>query len=285
MIPASYLEQIRKAFPSLDVSNAIYNQDGLVNDVVIIQNKVFRFVKEEWGLPLLEQELKVLEILKDRLSLSIPQPTRLSETCIVYDYISGEAFTWQVFERQNAQTRESLLQQYALLLKDLHTTPLELVEHAGIGDSDTNRDQEDWLELYTHLQAEVYPHLMRHQGDYVDGVFAPIVSGKLMMNYTPALVNGDFSPYHLLFSPTLKRLSGVIDFGTVGLGDPAVDVTTSLYNYGEHFVQQLLPYHSELEQYLERARFWKSTLELQWTLAAVRTNKPFWYVAHIGANK
>lgn len=126
---------------------------------------------------------------------------------------------------------------------------------------------------------------MRHQRDYVDSVLAPIVNGNLMMNYTPALVNGDFSPYHVLFSPTLKRLSGVIDFGTVGLGDPAVDVTTSLYNYGEHFVKRLLPYYPELEQYLERARFWKSTLELQWVLATVRTNKPFWYVAHIGANK
>jgi hypothetical protein len=48
MIPHNYLAAILEAFPTLELKDAIYNQDGLVNDVVIIQDKVFRFVKEAW---------------------------------------------------------------------------------------------------------------------------------------------------------------------------------------------------------------------------------------------
>jgi aminoglycoside 2''-phosphotransferase len=283
MIPREYSQQIRQAFPFLDLSNTVYNQDGLVNDVVIVDSKVFRFVKHDWGLPLLEQELKVLELLKDRLELPIPHPIRLSPTCVTYEYIPGEAFTHLVFQQQDASTQEHLIQQFALLLEQLHTTPLELVHDAGIGPSDTNRDRNVWLTLYADVQAKVHPHLMRHQRDYVDSVFAPIVENTLSLSYQARLVNGDFTPYHVLFDAKAKRLAGVIDFGTVGLGDPAVDVATSLYNYGEPFLERLFSYYPDLANYLERARFWAKTLELQWVLAAIRTNHPFWYVAHIGA--
>ena len=45
-----YLAHIKQAFPDLEIKQVSENNEGLVNDVVIVNgNRVFRFPKHDWA--------------------------------------------------------------------------------------------------------------------------------------------------------------------------------------------------------------------------------------------
>ncbi|MEZ4583991.1 MAG: phosphotransferase [Caldilineaceae bacterium] len=53
------------------------------------------------------------------------------------------------------------------------------------------------------------------------------------------LINGDIGPYHVLCDRDARLITGIIDFGTAGLGDPAVDLPCLLNSYGESFLRRM----------------------------------------------
>ncbi|MGG6652107.1 UNVERIFIED_CONTAM: phosphotransferase, partial [Salmonella enterica subsp. enterica serovar Weltevreden] len=73
----------------------------------------------------------------------------------------------------------------------------------------------------------------------------------------------------------------IIDFGTAGLGDPALDLAVLLGNYGDTLVAEGLPAYPRRAEHLDRARFWVGTLEWQWALAGLGGRTEF-AVAHLG---
>lgn len=71
-------------------------------------------------------------------------------------------------------------------------------------------------------------------------------------------------------------MTGIIDFGSSGLDDPAVDLAALLgpFSYGEAFLRRLArtcPVTSEL---VERAKFYASTFPLQDAVTESRTTTP-----------
>ena len=74
-------------------------------------------------------------------------------------------------------------------------------------------------------------------------------------------------------------MSGIIDFGTAGLGDPASDMAVLLSNYGESMVRAIYP---GLTHLMDRARFIAGTAMLQWALAGVQNQDTEMLLAHIG---
>jgi aminoglycoside 2''-phosphotransferase len=66
-------------------------------------------------------------------------------------------------------------------------------------------------------------------------------------------------------------MTGVIDFGSATLGDPANDVA-ALLTYGEPFVRQGLASYPAMEAMLPRARFYLRTFPLQDALYGVEHN-------------
>ena len=61
-------------FPDLVIDSVERNQDGLVNDILIINGElVFRFPKNDiWARALLGQEVKMLGLLRGYLDIQIP---------------------------------------------------------------------------------------------------------------------------------------------------------------------------------------------------------------------
>ena len=60
-----------------------------------------------------------------------------------------------------------------------------------------------------------------------------------LWRYDACLIHGDFGTANLLFAE--GRISGVIDFGFCGSGDPAQDLGALLASYGEAFVARADP--------------------------------------------
>jgi len=85
-----------------------------------------------------------------------------------------------------------------------------------------------------------------------------------------------------LCDPAVGRLTGVIDFGTAGQGDPATDLGGLVQIYGEPFVRRMLAVYPEAEALLPRARFYAEAIELQWVMRGLTSGEPFWFTAHLG---
>lgn len=165
----------------------------------------------------------------------------------------------------------------------MHDIPLETLRAAGIPAPDANRIQDDWLRLYAGVREYLYPLLYRHQREWTEELFTPLLSGVLRLEGPHALIHGDWAVYHLLHHPRSQRLSAVIDFGTAGLGHLATDLAALLHQYGEILTRQAA--YPDLEHLLPYARFWAATLELQWALAGVKPGDKGSAVTHLGAAK
>ena len=78
-------------------------------------------------------------------------------------------------------------------------------------------------------------------------------------------------------------MSGVIDFGVAGVGDPANDLACLIQYYSESFVNLFQVWYPEMDgRMMRRARFYAQAIELQWMLNGLRSGEKFWFAAHIG---
>ncbi|QMS88256.1 phosphotransferase [Nostoc edaphicum CCNP1411] len=282
-IPSSYLEKIRAVYPNISLDHLDFNQDGMVNDVVIVNHElVCRFAKDDWGKQVLSHEAKVLEVVQKYVELRVPHFEHLEEGFACYRFIKGEPLSRNTLLKLSEASQLHIIAQLARFHQQLHSIPYEVLVNAGVSSSDAERSREDWLQLYEQVQETLFPHLWRHQQTWIHEHFAPVITGELDLNYTRVLIDGDKPVYHILFDPISESISGLIDFGTAGLGDAACDIAVQLGNYGESIVRRMESDYPMLPDVIDRARFWVGTLELQWALAGVKFNHISLSLAHIG---
>lgn len=277
--PRYYLGRIREIRPEIEFKSVEFNNDGLVNDVVMINGKlIFRFAKDEAGVRALDAELRVLNAVRQRTRLPVPEPFYTAVDMIAYPFLPGESLTRAALAGLAESDRKAVAEQLAGFLYDLHHTPLD--ENLPRTAAPVRRS--DWDAIYAQVKEHVYPLLMKHQREWAEDVFTRMFADEAGFDYTPCLIHGDLGCYHILFDPGSRRLSGVIDFGVAGVGDPANDLACLIQYYGESFVRRFAPVYPLDERLMNRARFYARGLELQWLLNGLRSGEPFWFAAHIG---
>lgn len=255
----------------------------MVNDVVIVNHElVCRFAKDDWGKQVLSHEAKVLEVVQKYVTLRVPHFQHLEQGFATYRLIKGEPLSRNILLKLSEASQARIISQLARFHQQLHSIPNEVLVNTEVSSSGAERSREDWLQLYEQVKETLFPHLWRHQQTWIHEHFAPVITGELDLSYTPVLIDCDKPVYHILFDPISESISGLIDFGTAGLGDPACDIAVQLSNYGESIVQRMESGYPMLPDLIDRARFWVGTLELQWALAGIKFNHTSLSLAHIG---
>jgi aminoglycoside 2''-phosphotransferase len=278
-----FRNRIQECFPDLSISQVQVNSEGLVNDIIVVNHaRVFRFPKEEWAKEDQKREVKVLELVREVVDIPVPVFDRVEDDFVSYELIPGDPLMRDDILRLTEGEQERLAEQMARFLCQLHSVPMEELQAREIPLSVTVRSRGDWLKLYEDVQREVFPLLMAHAKEWVHDHFSPILANENFMDCQLTLINGDLGPYHILYDRKGKRMTGVIDFGTAGLGDPACDVSILINNYGESFVRRVSQHYPAIGSMIERARFWAGTVELQWVLGGIRTGDLSWFTVHIG---
>jgi aminoglycoside 2''-phosphotransferase len=281
---AAHLNRIRQRFPEMAFSEIQIDTDGVNNYVLILNNeRVFRFPKNEQASKSLEKEAAVLRLLQPRSNLAIPNFDICEEDFVSYPLIAGRALLMEDLQTLPSARQDLLAEQLANFLRQMHTTPLHEVQAAGIGESDVARRPVAWLRLYQEIQRELYPLMLTHIRQWVERLFAPLLADTAWMTGETALINGDIGPYHILYDEARQTINGIIDFGTAGLGDPAHDYAVLLYHYGESFLHRMARFDSRITACLERARFLAAVTELQWALAGIRSKDPSWFLLHFSS--
>ena len=70
----------------------------------------------------------------------------------------------------------------------------------------------------------------------------------------------------------MLKISGIIDFGSSGLGDPAYDFAGILSSYGEDFFSRVISLYPNGEEISKLVKFYKSTFALQEALHGIENN-------------
>jgi aminoglycoside 2''-phosphotransferase len=284
-IPEQYLEKIRIAYPNLSQEQLEFNQDGMNNDVVIVnQQLVCRFPKTDWAKEDLVKEVKILQVTQRFIDLPIPRLDRVEDDFVSYPFIRGEPLSRHQLLRLDALAQEKVIEQLGQFYQQLHSIPGDVIAASSIASSIAERSREEMLDLYEQVQQILFPHLWKHQRTWIHEHFEPLVSGSLHLDASAVLIHGDLGCYHILFDPDRQVLSGIIDFGTAGMGDPAIDLASLLDNHGEGVLKQMSKYYSGVEGLIDRARFRAGVVWLQWALMGVQHKDTELLLAHIGSS-
>jgi aminoglycoside 2''-phosphotransferase len=282
---APYVAQIRADFPTLEIASARLNRDGVVNDVVIVNDEfVFRFAKSEEGRALLAHEAQVLSVIGRHVSAPVPQFTHRTATYGHYRLVPGTPLYRHLLLRSALHVQEQLACDLANFLAQLHAVPLdEMPTHPRSGSQLAASRRTIYEQRLAALEQDVFPLLWADQKAWIYDLYAPVLEDKVDLDsYTPRLIHRDLASYHILHNPQSGRLAGVIDFGMAGLGDPASDWACLINTYGESFVRRMHATYQLEQATLDRARFLAGSLELEWALIGVQDKDSSMLLVHIG---
>lgn len=221
--PELALELVREQFPGLGRTIQPFGS-GWDNTAYLIDGDVvFRFPRREMAVPFIAREAHVLPALAPRLPLPIPVPRwvgtptdRFRWPFVGYRRITGRTTDEAVLSSDESRAAAPVLAEF---LRVLHAIPLEgldlpgdelartdfvrrgplLMERLqGLESAGLIADRQPWIRLFEGHRSEPPPH--------------------------PVLVHGDLYERHVLVDDA-NRISGVIDWGDVHAGDPALDLS------------------------------------------------------------
>jgi aminoglycoside 2''-phosphotransferase len=274
-----YLERIRRYFPDLRVDQVQSNDDGLMNDVLIVnQERIFRLAKDQqWIRDCLQQEARILSLVRQYVTMPVPAFDVHDVDCVSYRLLPGQGLSRHDLLCQPESAQDALADQLAIFMRELHSIPQEALEQHAIPATNASQTREEYLEFLEDLEREVLPLASSQVCRILRQHFEPLLQGWLDLSHTPALIHGDLGQRHILFDPGLGCITGVLDFGVAGIGDPAHDFGVLLNCYGESFVRRMAQFTPEIEELIDRARFMSGIAEPSWVLRGLRSKDPLWF--------
>ncbi|HUV29831.1 MAG TPA: phosphotransferase [Acidobacteriota bacterium] len=278
----SLRERVQGIMPDLEIEQFEMNNEGLINDVVIVNGMyVFRFAKKKEYARTLDVETRILDLIRSEVGVNVPTPIYNGEDCVVYPYLHGEPLLLERIMALDESSRIRISEDLGKFLFSMHTTDISGVEEE-LPSTLAPVTRERWLNIYRRVKTTVYPLLWKHQVTWAEHLFNGMLMNPHSFEYKPALIHGDLRPYHILIDNRNCEITGVIDFGVAGIGDPASDIGTLINTYGESFVIKMKHAYPNLGEYLARARFYAQSIELQWVLLGIEMGENFWFAAHLG---
>ncbi len=277
----SLLQRARAIIPDLEIERFERNREGTINDVLIVNRSlVFRFAKAKKYIPLLAAEMKILDLVRPHLGLSVPTPVYRSSDCIVYPLLGGQTLSRKMVLGFDESAQNDIAAQIGTFLYRLHSMEISNLDWK-IPPTRALVKRQSWLDVQARVKARIYPLLQNYQIEWVEDLLNTALDDPDFFVYKPALIHGDLASYHFLFDEQERKITGVIDFGMAGIGDPASDIGILISIYGESFVRKLQKSYPDLEKCLPRARFYAQGLELEWTLLGLENGETFWFTAHL----
>jgi len=208
------------------------------------------------------KETHWLQQFKSQLSLPIPSPIAVGEPTAQYPlpwsvnrWLEGETIT-----ASNVRDRGRLAQDLAAFLQELQaidaSNGMPAGKHNFYRGGNLAVYNEDTRMVMEKLDSGHDPRLL-----------AEIWALALSTTYTddPVWVHGDVAVGNLLVQD--GRLSGIIDFGTMGTGDPACDLVMAWTYFDAASRKEFIANIGAPPDMMERARgwaLWKALISYDW---------------------
>ncbi|MBD7965845.1 phosphotransferase family protein [Fictibacillus norfolkensis] len=271
-----YIERIKAVYPELIIEDVYLNDIGQNNDVLIINNSlVFRFPKYKKGIGSLEEETKILEHIRDTISIPIPFPKyksfELLEPGKVFTgckRIEGNPLWNEHLVKVNKVDSIKIAKQLVTFLIEIHSISRENL-HKDLKLKDSN-PYEEMKELFFNIQDKLFQFINEKAQMDIIYSFESFLNNEEYFKTT--LIHGDFGASNILWNPENCEIPGIIDFGNSGIGDPAYDFAGILSSYGEDFFNKCIDLYPNGSEVAKRVTFYKSTFALQEALHGLINN-------------
>lgn len=275
----NFIENIQSCYSDLSIEDFYLNEIGQNNDVLIVNKSlVFRFPKYKKGIIQLKRETEILKYIKGIVSTPIPNPIYQS-----FDELEpGKVFTGYKLIDGVPLWKENLTDVESVeLVKRLAKQLVSfLIELHSISGEKASRDlklkvrnpREEMYNLYDKIQNTIFPYIRKDAQKEISQSFETFLKGKAFSNLDITLIHRDFGASNILWNPETSMISGIIDFGGSGLGDPAYDFAGILSSYGEKFFEMCINLYPNGNEISERVKFYKSTFALQEALHGIEND-------------
>lgn len=223
-----YRALIEAAFPEFQARQLVFLGSGWDSDAVLVNNEfVFRFPRRQDSVSSLEVERCLLPLLVSHLPLPIPRFDFVSEPLpghpwrfVGYRVLPGRPLAEVPTHAVDSQRVGRALGRF---LRALHDAPVKWAESCGA----PTYSPDAWVERHWQLAQEITSLVEERLGTEtarrLREVWNRYRGDPRYRNFRPAIVHADLNPDHVLVDPSTGEVTGVIDFGDICVGDPAVD--------------------------------------------------------------
>ena len=226
------LESIVRDVFDEPVETLVREDGGWTNIVLEVNGKwIFRFVRDGSNTQL-AVEKAFLPVFKERSPLRIPVIRYSGADYIGYEKIGGVKFSESVFRSVRASERTTLAAVLGDFLASLHAVPFEHrhLKAAPFGGGDF------WDELWPAAAPSLQASIRKRAEGYFHRALSRIASAA----YRDAVTHSDFGTGNVLIDLVHSQIAGVIDFGDIGIGDPATDFATFYRRFGRPFAEDMV---------------------------------------------
>ncbi|MEM8861346.1 MAG: aminoglycoside phosphotransferase family protein [Chloroflexota bacterium] len=238
---ADWIEQVKRHY-SRPIEEIHVIKSGWSNVVVEVnRNIVFRFPRKI--LPQFEVEKAFLADFKS--DVATPRPILSGPDFIAYNRIPGERFDPQKFLLLDSTNQQYILRQLGQFLTQLHSSQFS---HPHLSENEYG-SATFWEETWPLVSPWLKPKTQQKAQVYFEGYFEFTRAYPL----TKSIIHGDLGTNNLLVDFDQAKLTGIIDFSDMCIGDPASDFAGFARHFGHEFVNHLI----ELYERPAGQHFWQ----------------------------
>lgn len=228
---------------NLIVHNIIVLGQGLDSIAYLVNNEyIFKQSKHDIARINLKKEMRVLNYLKNQITLQIPDIEYYSEEYSVCGYkeIKGNKLTPSIYKSLSDDEKDILAQDIALFLREMHAIPLPNI--AGL----ELHVMDDYRSDYETLRETIYDKISDKSKEYIDDLYKRILNDERISQYVKALCHNDLGCNHIIIQN--NKAVGIIDFGDVAITDRDKDfvylLEDSSEEIGREFGIKVLEYYN-----------------------------------------
>jgi aminoglycoside 2''-phosphotransferase len=242
-----------------------------------VNGRILRVARHAEAAAALRRETCVLAAIADSLPVPVPRPTfSLPDTCppfTLHDEIAGEVLTREAWTRMPTRARRRIAGELARFLRALHETGSDVDIQCGLR---LHNRREAARRLFDAAVEGLYPLLDREIRGRLDAVLTLCSSQPPDVGRPSVLLHCDIAPGHVLVDPAIGKLTGVIDFGDVAMGEPARDFIYIYEDFGPALLAEVLDSYvpKRARSFLRDIRTWYLLEALSWTLEMLAQGRP-----------
>jgi aminoglycoside 2''-phosphotransferase len=271
---AQYRRRIQDVVPDLTIESLCLDPQGQNNHVVIVNDVfIFRFPRYRGGIERLERETAALRVLGPRLPLPIPMPRWCSfevpepgMAFMAYTALPGEPLNHLLATGTHGLDLSTVAGALGAFLTALHATPVDDVPTIGPDAAETPGAH--WQDLYDRMRSRLFQLMIPDARRWTERHFEPFLQRLRGQPPTICVIHGDFGASNMLFDAKSRRLTGIIDFGSLHHDDPAVDLAAAS-TLAPGILRHFRPTYPNLDAVLDRVAFYRGTFALQEALFGV----------------
>jgi aminoglycoside 2''-phosphotransferase len=238
--------------------------------------QVIRVARHPEAAAALRRETCVLAVIAGMLSLPVPRPTYHSPSgCPAFTMhreVVGDVLTREAWEDLPIFEQEKAAADLAHFLRTFHSIPIELSQKCEL----TNLGAATFAHTLREASRNtIYKFLDQETRHHLDTTLEKWSFLSQPDRWQPSLLHCDVGPGHVLYDPLTHRLTGVIDFGDIAVGEPARDFIYIYEDFGPALLGEVLHHYAgnKTPTMMPEIRKWYLIEAISWTIQMYRKKR------------